>query len=134
AVLIPGARAPRLVTEEMVREMQAGSVVVDVAIDQGGSIATIDRVTTHDNPVYEKHGVIHYAVANMPGAVARTSTFALTNVTLSYALEITNKGYKTAVIENKALAGGVNVINGSVTNAAVAEALNLTYRPLADVL
>lgn len=134
AVLVPGARAPHLVSEEMVQAMLLKSVIVDVAIDQGGSIATIDRVTTHSNPVYEKHGVIHYAVANMPGAVARTSTFALTNVTLPYALEIANKGYKVAIKENKALALGVNVLEGKVTYAAVAEALNLKYTPLEEIL
>jgi len=134
AVLIPGARAPRLVTEEMVRSMQPGSVIVDVAVDQGGSIATIDRVTTHDNPVYEKYGVLHYSVANMPGAVPRTSTFALTNVTLPYALEIATKGFLAAVKGNKALSRGVNVLDGRITCAAVAEALNLAYTPLEEIL
>lgn len=134
AVLVPGARAPHLVSEEMVKTMSPGSVIVDVAIDQGGSIATIDRVTTHDNPVFEKYGVIHYAVANMPGAVARTSTFALTNATLPYALEIAQKGYKAAVQENPALAKGVNVINGKLTFQAVAEALNIPYTPLEQAL
>lgn len=98
AVLIVGAKAPKLVTEEFVKHMKPGSVIVDVAVDQGGSIETIDRITTHSNPVYEKHGVIHYAVANMPGAVARTSTFALTNATLPYALELANKGYLRSLI------------------------------------
>lgn len=93
AVLIPGARAPRIVTEEMIKTMQPGSVVVDVAIDQGGSIETIDQVTTHGQPTYEKYGVVHYAVANIPGAVARTSTIALTNVTIPYGVQIANKGY-----------------------------------------
>lgn len=134
AVLVPGARAPHLVTEEMVKQMKPGSVIVDVAIDQGGSIETIDRVTTHDDPVYVKHGVVHYAVANMPGAVARTSTYALTNVTLSYALEIANKGYLAAIRENRALALGVNVIDGKVTYQAVADALNLEYIPLSKVI
>lgn len=134
AVLVPGAKAPHLVTEEMVRQMKPGSVIVDVAIDQGGSIATIDRVTTHDDPTYVKHSVVHYAVANMPGAVARTSTYALTNVTLCYALEIANKGYLQAIKENKALALGVNVIGGKLTYEAVAEALNLEYTPLAEVI
>lgn len=134
AVLVPGARAPHLVTEEMVKSMQPRTVIVDVAIDQGGSIATIDRVTTHSNPVFEKHGVIHYSVANMPGAVARTSTFALTNVTLPYALEIANKGYEAAIIDNKALALGVNVLEGKCTYAAVCDALNLQYTPLTDCI
>lgn len=134
AVLVPGAKAPHLVTEEMVKQMKPGSVIVDVAIDQGGSVETIDRVTTHSNPVYEKHGVIHYAVANMPGAVARTSTYALTNATLPYALELAGKGYEQAVRENRALAKGVNTLKGKLTYAAVAEALNLPYTPLEEVL
>ncbi|MDA8212919.1 MAG: alanine dehydrogenase [Clostridia bacterium] len=134
AVLVPGAKAPHLVTEEMVKQMKPGSVIVDVAIDQGGSVETIDRVTTHSNPVYEKHGVIHYSVANMPGAVARTSTYALTNATLPYALELANKGYEQAVRENKALAKGVNTLKGKLTYKAVAEALNLPYTPLQEVL
>lgn len=134
AVLIPGARAPRLVTESMVQEMQKGSVIIDVAIDQGGSIETIDRITTHSDPVYEKHGVLHYAVANIPGAVARTSTIALTNVTLPYVLQIANKGYEKAVIENEALAKGVNTVKGKVTYEAVANAHNIAYTPLEDVL
>ncbi len=103
AVLIPGAKAPKLVTEEMVRSMTPGSVLVDVAIDQGGIFETTDRVTTHDDPTYVKHGVVHYAVANMPGAVPRTSTFALTNVTIPYALQIANKGYRAACLDNPAL-------------------------------
>jgi len=134
AVLIPGARAPRLVTEEMVKAMQPGSVIVDVAIDQGGSIETIDRITTHSNPTYEKHGVLHYAVANMPGAVARTSTIALTNVTVPYGVQIANKGYRQAVLDNKALAKGVNVIEGKVTYKAVAEAHGYEYHTLDSVL
>lgn len=133
AVLVPGAKAPHLVSQDMVRTMQPGSVIVDVAIDQGGSIETIDRVTTHENPVYEKYGVIHYAVANIPGAVARTSTYALTNVTLPYALELASKGYREAVRSNKALAQGVNVCCGKLTYKAVAEALNLEYTPLQEV-
>jgi len=134
AVLIPGAKAPHLVTEDMVKAMQPGSVIVDVAIDQGGSIATIDRVTTHQNPVYEKHGVIHYSVANMPGAVARTSTFALTNATLPYGLRLANKGYLQAIREDAALAAGINVYKGSLTYEAVAKALDLPYTPLSHLL
>lgn len=134
AVLLPGAKAPRLVTEEMVKKMKPGSVIVDVAIDQGGCIETIDRATTHDDPVYEKYGVLHYAVANIPGAVPRTSTYALTNVTLPYALEIAQKGYRRAARENKALARGINVLNGHVVYEAVAEAHNLPYVPLEEVL
>lgn len=130
AVLIPGARAPRVITEDMVRSMKPASVIVDVAIDQGGCVETIDRVTTHNDPVFIKHDVVHYAVANMPGAVARTSTFALTNVTLPYALALANKGFSRAVREDAALARGVNVIDGKVTYQAVAEALGLEYTPL----
>ncbi len=134
AVLIPGARAPRLVTEDMVKDMSPGSVIVDVAIDQGGSIETVDRITTHDKPTYEKHGVIHYAVANMPGAVARTSTLALTNVTVPYAVQLANKGYAQAIRDNKALAKGVNVIDGKVAYKAVADAHNLPYASIEEVL
>lgn len=133
AVLIPGARAPKLVTEEMVKAMKPGSVIVDVAIDQGGSVETIDRVTTHAEPTYEKYGVIHYSVANMPGAVARTSTFALTNATLPYALKLANLGYAEAIRTDLALARGVNVIHGKLTYKAVAEALKLEYTPLEEI-
>jgi alanine dehydrogenase len=127
AVLIPGARAPRLVTEEMVKNMQPGSVIVDVAIDQGGSIETIDRITTHSNPTYEKHGILHYAVANIPGAVARTSTLALSNVTVPYGLQIADKGVKRAALENRAIAKGLNTISGRITHKAVAESLGTSY-------
>ncbi|MHB1651750.1 MAG: alanine dehydrogenase [Desulfitobacteriaceae bacterium] len=133
AVLIPGARAPKIVTEDMVKGMRPGSVIVDVAIDQGGSIETIDRVTTHAEPTYEKYGIIHYSVANMPGAVARTSTLALTNATLPYALKLANLGYAEAIRTDLALARGVNVIQGKLTYQAVAAALNLPYTPLSDV-
>lgn len=129
AVLIPGAKTPKLVSEEMVKTMEAGSVIVDVAIDQGGSIVTVDHATTHSNPTYTKFGVVHYSVANMPGAVARTSTFALTNATLEYALQIANKGWKRALQENEALAKGLNVVNGKVTYKAVADSLNIEYTP-----
>ncbi|QGQ95975.1 alanine dehydrogenase [Paenibacillus psychroresistens] len=134
AVLIPGARAPKLVTEEMVRTMKPGSVIVDVAVDQGGTIETIDRVTTHSEPTYVKHGVVHYAVANMPGAVPRTSTFALTNATISYALELANKGLEKALLESNALSLGVNTYGGHVTFAAVAEAVGRPYTPLHTLL
>ncbi|HWQ89844.1 MAG TPA: alanine dehydrogenase [Desulfitobacteriaceae bacterium] len=134
AVLIPGARAPRLVTEEMVQGMAPGSVIVDVSIDQGGIIETIDRVTTHSAPTYVKYGVIHYSVANMPGAVARTSTYALTNVTIGYALELANKGYVQAMQENPALGKGLNVIKGKLTCQAVAKSLNLTFTPRSEML
>ncbi|SEP37432.1 alanine dehydrogenase [Propionispora vibrioides] len=134
AVLLPGAKTPKLVTEAMVKSMEPGSVIVDVAIDQGGSVETIDRVTTHSEPTYTKYGVVHYSVANMPGAVARTSTLALTNSTLNYALQIANKGYVQAVKDDAGLAKGVNVIDGKLTYQAVAEALQLPYTPLNDVL
>ena len=134
AVLIPGAKAPKLVTEEMVKAMQPGSVIVDVAIDQGGSVETVDHVTTHAEPTYEKFGVIHYSVANMPGAVARTSTFALTNATLPYALKLANLGYAEAIRTDLAVARGVNVIHGKLTYKAVAEALNQEYTPLGEVM
>ncbi|WP_413379093.1 alanine dehydrogenase [Alkalihalobacillus sp. 1P02AB] len=127
AVLIPGAKAPRLVKEETVSGMEPGSVIVDVAIDQGGIFETVDRVTTHDNPTYLKHDVVHYAVANMPGAVPRTSTMGLTNVTIPYALQLANKGYKQACLDNEALLKGINTLDGHVTYKAVAEAQNLEY-------
>ncbi len=127
AVLIPGAKAPKLVTEEMIQSMTPGSVVVDIAIDQGGIFETTDRITTHDNPTYIKHGVVHYAVANMPGAVPRTSTMALTNVTVPYAVQIANKGYRQACLDNEALLKGINTLSGFVTYEAVAEAQGLSY-------
>jgi alanine dehydrogenase len=134
AVLIPGAKAPKLVSEEMVKSMEAGSVIVDVAIDQGGSIATIDRVTTHSDPTYMKYDVVHYSVANMPGAVSRTSTFALTNATLPYALKIANKGWRQALKDDAGLARGLNVYNGQVTFKAVADDQNLPYTPVEEIL
>lgn len=134
AVLIPGARAPHLVSEEMVKTMNPGSVIVDVAIDQGGSIATIDRVTTHSHPTYEKFGVIHYSVANMPGAVARTSTLALTNVTLPYARSLAGRGAEQALLADSALKKGLNVYRGKVTFRAVAEAHGMPYAEADAVL
>ncbi|MED0825204.1 alanine dehydrogenase [Bacillus pacificus] len=134
AVLIPGAKAPKLVTEEMIQSMEPGSVVVDIAIDQGGIFETTDRITTHDNPTYEKHGVVHYAVANMPGAVPRTSTLALTNVTVPYAVQIANKGYKEACLGNTALLKGINTLDGYVTFEAVAEAHGLQYADAKELL
>jgi alanine dehydrogenase len=134
AVLIPGARAPKLVTEDMVRSMQPGSVIVDVAVDQGGIVATADKVTTHDNPTYVKHGVVHYAVANMPGAVPRTSTFALANATGPYALAIANLGVAEAVRRQPALAAGVNVAAGEVTCEPVAASLGRPYVPVGEAL
>lgn len=134
AVLIPGAKAPKLVSEDMIKSMTPGSVVIDIAIDQGGIFETSDRITTHDNPTYEKHGVVHYAVANMPGAVPRTSTIALTNATVPYAVQIANKGYKQACLDNLALQKGINTLGGHVTFAAVAEAQGLPYTDVTTLL
>ncbi|HEY9840473.1 MAG TPA: alanine dehydrogenase [Candidatus Obscuribacterales bacterium] len=121
AVLIPGAKAPTLVTEEMVKTMKEGSVIVDISIDQGGCIETI-QPTSHSDPVYTRHGVIHYGVTNMPGAVPRTSTYALTNVTLPYALHLANKGYPEALENNPPLKHGVNIERGRIVHPVVAEA------------
>lgn len=133
AVLIPGAVAPRLITREMLSYMKKGSLIVDVAIDQGGCCET-SRATTHDDPIYEVDGVIHYCVANMPGAVSMTSTVALTNATLPYALQLADKGYRTAVLENPELAKGLNIVDGKVTYKGVADAFNLQYEPFESVL
>ncbi len=132
AVLVAGARAPRLVTEAMVAKMEPGSVIVDVAVDQGGCIETASRPTTHDDPTYVVHGVIHYAVANMPGAVARTSTFALNNATLPWAVRIADQGIVKAAQADRAVARGINTYRGHVTHAAVANAVGIPYRPLAE--
>lgn len=126
AVLVPGAVAPRLVTEELVRTMEPGSVIVDVAVDQGGCIETC-RPTTHDDPTYEVHGVVHYCVPNMPGAVSQTSTWALTNVTADYAVKIATLGLEQAARQDSALALGVNTFAGNVTCAPVAEAHGLPH-------
>ncbi|HEY8486493.1 MAG TPA: alanine dehydrogenase [Limnochordales bacterium] len=134
AVLVPGARAPALVSEAMVRQMKEGAVIVDVAVDQGGCVETVDHPTTHDDPVYVKHGVIHYAVANMPSAVPRTSTYALTNSTLPYILELAGRGWMDAVARDRALAAGVNILRGHVTHPAVAEAHGLPYVPLREAM
>ncbi|WP_281186017.1 alanine dehydrogenase [Staphylococcus schleiferi] len=134
AVLIPGAKAPKLVTEAMIKKMKPGSVVVDIAIDQGGIFETTDGITTHDNPTYIKHDVVHYAVANMPGAVPRTSTIGLNNATLPYALQLANKGYQRALIENEPLSHGLNVFAGQITNKAVADAFNYSYTSVSDAL
>jgi alanine dehydrogenase len=122
AVLVPGGRAPTVVTEDMVRGMKPGSVIVDVAVDQGGCIETTHE-TTHDDPVYRVHDVIHYAVGNIPGAVPHTSTYALTNATLPYVLEVAERGVRGAVERDTALRSGVTTVGGRVTNPAVAEAL-----------
>jgi alanine dehydrogenase len=131
AVLIPGAKAPKIVSEAMVAEMRPGSVIVDVAIDQGGSIETA-RPTTHTDPIYKVHGVVHYCVTNMPGAVPRTSTFGLSNATLAYGLLLADHGLFEAIALDPALAKGVNVLNGKLTHPAVAEAFGLEYTPVAD--
>jgi alanine dehydrogenase len=134
AVLVPGARAPRVVTNEMVKRMKPGSVIVDVAVDQGACVETVDRVTTHSNPTYEAYGVVHYSVANIPGAVARTATFALTNATMPYLVKIATMGWLSAVREDRGLAKGINVLHGVVTHPAVAESLGLQYTPADAVL
>ena len=131
AVLIPGAKAPTLVTEAMVKSMKAGAVLVDISVDQGGCFETT-HVTTHSDPVYLVHDVLHYCVGNMPGAVPRTSTYALTNVTLPYVLDLANKGPRAACADDPALALGVNAVGGSLTNAAVAEAHGLPCITTAD--
>lgn len=133
AVLIPGAKAPKLVTRKMLKMMKQGSVIVDVAVDQGGCIETI-KPTTHSNPVYEIDGVIHYAVANMPGAVSRTSTYALTNATFPYAVQIADKGWVKASKESRTIWTGVNMLRGKVTDKAVAQAFRMKYTPLGDVI
>ncbi len=129
AVLVAGAKAPKLVTREMISKMQPGGVVVDVAVDQGGSVETC-RPTSHEHPTYTVDGVIHYAVPNMPGAVPRTSTYALTNVTLKYALMLANMGWRDAVAKDAALLKGVNILNGKVSYKQVADDLGLSYEPV----
>jgi alanine dehydrogenase len=128
AVLIPGAKAPKLVTEALVKKMEAGSVIVDVAVDQGGCIETC-HPTTHDNPTFTVHGVVHYCVANMPGAVARTSTYALNNATLNYGVKIADLGIHEAAKQSKPIARGINTWQGKVTYKAVAQAVGLDFVP-----
>jgi alanine dehydrogenase len=132
AVLLPGAKAPNLIQREDLKLMKDGSVIVDVAVDQGGCVETI-KPTTHEDPIYTIDGVIHYAVANMPGGVARTSTLALTNATLPYAITLANKGWKKACQEDRALALGLNVVDGKVTYPGVAEAFDLPFTPVPKV-
>lgn len=134
AVLIPGHKAPRLITEDMVKSMRKGSVIVDVSIDQGGIVETIDRITTIDNPAFEKYGVIHYSVANIPGSVARTSTIALTNETVKYLSAIVNKGLIDAIKSDPSLSAGVNTFNGKLTNKGVAEAHNMEFTELPSII
>jgi alanine dehydrogenase len=133
SVLIPGAKAPKMVTREMVKTMKKGSVMVDVAIDQGGCFET-SHPTTHSDPVFTVDGVIHYCVANMPGAVARTSTLALTNATLPYAVEIADKGWQRAMKENLEIRKGANVARGKVTYRGVSDAFNLPYVPVEKMM
>jgi alanine dehydrogenase len=132
-VLIPGARAPKLVTEDMVASMRPGSVIIDISIDQGGCFET-SHMTTHSDPTYVVHDVVHYCVGNMPGAVPNTSTYALTNVTLPYALAIAEHGLEDAVRADPDLAGGVNVYGGALTNQAVADAVQLDWIPVASAI
>ncbi len=134
AVLIPGYKAPVIITEEMVKNMKKGSVIVDVSIDQGGIVETIDRITTIDNPAYEKYGVIHYSVTNIPGSVARTSTIALTNETIKYLLNIADLGVIEAVKRNPSLEKGINTYNGKLTNQGVALALDIEYTELPSLI
>jgi alanine dehydrogenase len=133
AVLVPGARAPKLVTRDMLKGMKPGAVIVDVAIDQGGCFET-SKPTTHSDPVYEVDGIVHYCVANMPGGVPITSTKGLTNATLPYVEEIAELGLVRAVLRDPALARGVNVLEGKITYEAVAQAHGLEYTPLEDAL
>jgi alanine dehydrogenase len=133
AVLIPGAKAPKLITRDMLKDMRPGTVMVDVAIDQGGAFET-SKPTTHADPVYIIDEVVHYCVANMPGAVPYTSTIALTNATLPYAIDLANKGWKQACADNHALKLGLNVVGGKVVYEGVAEAFNLPYTPVDEVM
>jgi alanine dehydrogenase len=133
AVLIPGAKAPNLITRDMLKEMRPGTVLVDVAVDQGGCIETC-KPTTHEDPTYIIDEVVHYCVANMPGAVPYTSTIALTNATLPYAIQLANKGWKKACRENAELRMGLNVVNGKVVYKGVAEAFDLEYQDVETVL
>ncbi|MFY0651809.1 MAG: alanine dehydrogenase [Cyclobacteriaceae bacterium] len=133
AVLVHGAKAPHLVTEDMLKDMRPGTVLVDVAVDQGGCIETC-KPTTHENPTYEIDGILHYCVANMPGAVPYTSTLALTNATLPYAIELANKGWKQACMEHDELKKGLNIVEGKVVYKGVAEAFDLAHTPVEQVL
>jgi alanine dehydrogenase len=133
AVLIPGAKAPRLISREMLKDMKAGTVLVDVAIDQGGCFET-SKPTTHSDPIYIIDGVVHYCVANMPGAVAKTSTLALTNATLPYAVKIANNGWIKAASDSDEIRQGVNIASGKIAYEAVAEAFGLTYTPLNKII
>jgi alanine dehydrogenase len=133
AVLVPGAKAPKLITREMLKDMRPGTVLVDVAVDQGGCIETC-KPTTHEDPIFVIDDIVHYCVANMPGAVPYTSTMALTNATLPYAIQLANKGWKQAAIDSRPLSLGLNVVEGKVTYRAVADAFDLPYTPLEKIL
>jgi alanine dehydrogenase len=133
AVLIPGAKAPKLVTRDMLKTMRPGTVLVDVAVDQGGCFETT-KATTHANPTFTIDDVIHYCVANMPGAVPRTSTLALTNSTLPFGIQLAGKGWQKACRENASLAKGLNVVDGKVVYEGVAEAFNLPFTPPETIL
>jgi alanine dehydrogenase len=132
-VLVAGAAAPKLVTRAMIQQMRPGSVLVDISIDQGGCFET-SRPTTHANPTYVEEGVIHYCVTNMPGAVARTSTFALNNATLPFALALADKGWRKALADDPHLKAGLNIAQGKVTHPAVAAALGLALTPVDEAL
>ncbi len=129
SVLIPGARAPKLISRKLIKDMRKGAAIVDISIDQGGCCET-SSPTTHDHPIYVEEGVVHYCVTNMPGIVPKTSTMALTNATLPYVLEIANKGHERAMEENPEIAKGMNLIRGVVVHKAVAESLGIAYRPI----
>lgn len=134
AVLIPGRKAPTLVTEEMIKQMKPGSVIIDIAIDQGGIFETTDKMTNHDEPVYIKHGVVHYAVPNMPGAVPRTATLALTNNTLPYIMTLANNPIKEVITKNISIQKAVNTFNGQLTSKDIAEDQHKEYVPILDSL
>jgi alanine dehydrogenase len=133
SVLIPGGKAPKLITKETLQIMKPGAVIVDVAIDQGGSTET-SRPTTHRDPIYTVDGIVHYCVTNMPGAMPMTSTMALTNATIRYALELANKGYARAIRQHKSIAAGANIVRGAITHKGVAETFGLPYEPVSEVL
>lgn len=133
AVLIPGAKTPKLITNDMLKIMTPGSVIVDISIDQGGCVESA-KPTTHSDPVYDVDGIVHYCVANMPGAYPRTATFALTNATLPFGLEIANKNWKTAALENKSIAKGINCAKGKLTYQSIAEVQNIDHTPIEELL
>jgi len=132
AVLVPGSAAPKIVSENMIKMMQPNSIVVDVAIDQGGCIET-SKPTSHSNPVFKIHNILHYCVTNMPGAFARTSTFALTNATLPYILEIANDKLEKTILRNKSIANGLNIYKGKITNKPIADLFNLHFYNISDL-